>query len=246
MRARVRGKASRLSGVFAAFLAVGCLACSSEQRTPRALLIGIDGASLRVAGPLLEEGRLPHLRQIAREGVGGPLLSSLPLWSPRIWTTVATGKQPAKHGVLSFARRLEGGGRRLYRSSDRRTHAIWNMASDVGLRVAVVNWWTTQPPERIEGVMVSDHIFPEEVEELGAYVGAKTESSGGEVRRPGAAASGSSWPRGSPPLGSTLPSSRLRSFRPGSTASTSRVAWVSTPPSPGWPWRSRPSCTPIS
>ncbi|MBW1687877.1 MAG: alkaline phosphatase family protein [Deltaproteobacteria bacterium] len=176
--------ADRLYGVLAALLALGWLACSSEQSTPRALLIGIDGASLRVAAPLLEEGRLPHLGQIAREGVAGPLLSSLPLWSPRIWTTVATGKQPAKHGVLSFARKLEGGGRRLYRSSDRRTHALWNIASDAGLRVAVVNWWTTHPPERIEGVMLSDHAFPEEIAELGAYMGAKAESSGDIVYPP--------------------------------------------------------------
>ncbi len=184
MRARTRATANRLCGVLAALLALGCLACSPEQRTPRALLIGIDGASLRVAGPLLEEGRLPHLGEIAREGVAGPLLSSLPLWSPRIWTTVATGKQPEKHGVLSFARKLEEGGRRLYRSSDRQTHALWNIASDAGLRVAVVNWWTTHPPERIDGVMVSDHVFPEEIEELGAYMAARTESASGNVVYP--------------------------------------------------------------
>ena len=239
---------NRLSGVLAALLALGCLACSSEQSTPRALLIGIDGASLRVAGPLLEEGRLPHLGRIAREGVAGPLLSSLPLWSPRIWTTVATGKQPAKHGVLSFAQKLEAGGRRLYRSSDRRTHALWNIASDAGLRVAVVNWWTTHPPERIEGVMVSDHVFPEEVAELGAYMGAQAESSGERrlpagLARPPPRASGRA---GAPSRRSPIPSSRVRSFRPGSTASTSSAACVSTPPWSGWPWRSRPSCTPIS
>jgi hypothetical protein len=176
--------ANRLSAALAALLVLGCLACSSEPSPPRALLIGIDGASLRVAGPLLEEGRLPQLGRIAREGVAGPLLSSLPLWSPRIWTTVATGKEPAKHGVLSFARKLESGGRRLYRSSDRRAHALWNIASDAGLRVAVVNWWTTHPPERIDGVMVSDHVFPEEIAELGSYVGVQAESSGDTIYPP--------------------------------------------------------------
>jgi hypothetical protein len=86
--------------------------------------------------------------------------------------------------VLSFARKLETGGRRLYRSSDRRTHAIWNIASDAGLRVAVVNWWTTHPPERIEGVMLSDHVFPEEIAELGDYMSAQTESGGDVVYPP--------------------------------------------------------------
>ena len=43
-------------------------------------------------------------------------------------------------------------------------HALWNIASDAGLNVAVVNWWNTFPPEVIKGVMVSDHAISGEVE----------------------------------------------------------------------------------
>jgi predicted AlkP superfamily phosphohydrolase/phosphomutase len=127
------------------------------------LLVGIDGASPRLIGPLLAAGRLPHLAGIAREGVWGPLRSRLPLASPRIWNTIATGKRPEKHGILSFVRR-EGDHRELLLSSDRRAHALWNIASDAGLAVGVVNFWNTHPPERIEGVMVSDHLLAAEVE----------------------------------------------------------------------------------
>jgi len=129
------------------------------------LIVGIDGASLRVAAPLLEEGRLPHLGAIAARGVSGPLRSAKPLVSPRIWTTVATGKTPEQHGILQFVTR-EGGQQRLYRSSDRKGHALWNIASDHELSVAVVNWWTTYPPEVVAGVMVSDHALTKQVEEL--------------------------------------------------------------------------------
>jgi predicted AlkP superfamily phosphohydrolase/phosphomutase len=127
------------------------------------LLVGIDGASLRVAQPMLVEGRLPHLAQLAREGVSGPLRSRLPLASPRIWNTIVTGKQPEKHGIRSFVRR-EGEHLELLLSSDRRTHALWNIASDAGLTSGVVNFWNTHPPERIDGVMVSDHLLASEVE----------------------------------------------------------------------------------
>jgi len=41
--------------------------------------------------------------------------------------------------------------------------ALWNIVSAGGLSVAVVNWWTTYPPELIDGVMVSDHFFPEQI-----------------------------------------------------------------------------------
>jgi predicted AlkP superfamily phosphohydrolase/phosphomutase len=127
------------------------------------LLVGIDGASLRVAQPMLVDGRLPHLAQLAREGVSGPLRSRLPLASPRIWNTIVTGKQPEKHGIRSFVRR-EGDHLELLLSSDRHTHALWNIASDAGLKSGVVNFWNTHPPERIDGVMVSDHLLVSEVE----------------------------------------------------------------------------------
>jgi predicted AlkP superfamily phosphohydrolase/phosphomutase len=130
-------------------------------------VLGIDGATLRVAEPMLREGRLPHLAELARKGASGPLRSILPLRSPRIWTSVATGKLPEKHGILNFFYTQEGR-RQLYRSTDRSAHALWNIASDRGLRVGVVNWWTTFPPERINGVMISDHFLAAHMEGIRA------------------------------------------------------------------------------
>ena len=133
-------------------------ACSGDR--DRVLLIGIDGATLRIARPLMQAGRLPHLAQIASEGAYGPLRSQFPLSSPRIWTTIATGKVPEKHGILGFALPDETGEQRLYLSSDRTTHALWNMVSDAGLSVVVVNWWNTYPLEPIRGFVASDHLLP--------------------------------------------------------------------------------------
>jgi predicted AlkP superfamily phosphohydrolase/phosphomutase len=146
------------------------LGCQPGERG-RVLIVGIDGASLRVAATLLEEGRLPHLGAIAAQGASGLLRSAKPLISPRIWTTVATGKTPKQHGILQFLVR-DAGQQRLYRSSDRKGHALWNIASDHELSVAVVNWWTTYPPEVVRGVMVSDHALAKQVEELERWSGA--------------------------------------------------------------------------
>jgi hypothetical protein len=148
-----------------ALAALALAACGGGGPAPRGrvLLIGIDGASPRVIEPLLAAGRLPNLAALAREGVWGPLRSRLPLASPRIWNTIATGKQPEKHGIRSFVRR-EGDHLELLLSSDRKVHALWNIASDAGLAVGVVNFWNTYPPERIRGVMVSDHLLAAEVE----------------------------------------------------------------------------------
>ncbi len=154
------------SGAFAVSLVLSCAliaSCGSAPRNGRVLLIGIDGATLRIAGPMLEQGSLPHLATLARAGVFGPLRSHFPLVSPRIWSSIATGKLPDKHGIMNFAREVAGGKRQLYESTDRKAHALWNIASDAGLTVGVVNWWTTYPPEKVNGVVVSDHLLAQEL-----------------------------------------------------------------------------------
>jgi len=166
-------------------LLLGCIlaafgvACGeAEGPRGRVLLVGIDGATLRVARPLLESGRLPHLERIARAGVYGPLRSHVPLTSPRIWTSIATGKNPKKHGILGFAREDADGEQRLYQSFDRKAHALWNIASDAGLSVAVVNWWTTYPLESVRGVMVADHLLAREIQGRRNLTGAKAVEGG--------------------------------------------------------------------
>jgi predicted AlkP superfamily phosphohydrolase/phosphomutase len=140
---------------------VGCT--NGEARRGRVLLVGIDGATLRVAKPLIDDGKLPNLAMIARNGVSGPLRSAQPMASPRIWNSIATGKTPKKHGILSFAYRTGGKEKQLYLSTDRKVHALWNIASDAGLTVGVVNFWNTYPPEKIRGVMVSDHFLARQI-----------------------------------------------------------------------------------
>lgn len=149
----------------------------------RVLVVGIDGASPRVAFPLVGTGELPNLQSLARAGAFGPLRSLRPIHSPRIWNSIATGKIPDKHGIKTFFKKRDGE-RQLYTSADRVTHALWNIASDRGLRVGVVNWWTTYPPERIDGVMVSDHYLPRNAERIRKLAGVKTTGRTGPIAHP--------------------------------------------------------------
>ena len=156
--------------VVPAALALGLLlialasGCAEKPSRPRVLLVGLDGASPRIVREMFQAGQLPHLAGLADRGLFVPLRSSIPLHSPRIWASIATGKTPEKHGIDAFVTRVGEGRHRLMLGSDRRTHALWNIVSDAGRRVAVINWWNTFPPEVIEGVMVSDHALPGEVE----------------------------------------------------------------------------------
>jgi predicted AlkP superfamily phosphohydrolase/phosphomutase len=160
-------------------LSIAALACTPvEEPRRRVLVIGIDGASFRVADPLMKSGLMPNLAKIASEGVSGPLTSARPLLSPRIWNSIATGKRARKHGITGFARKDRDGNPHLMLSHDRKAHALWNIASDAGHSVVVVNWWNTYPPEKINGVMISDHLMAKEVEGREAMSGATSSSFG--------------------------------------------------------------------
>lgn len=171
-----RGRARSLCPAIACSL-LALLACGGEDRG-RALLIGIDGASPRIVGPLLRAGRLPNLAKLAARGVYKPLRAHPPVTSPRIWTSMATGLMPDRHGITGFGYMDETGVRRLFLSTHRTAPAIWNIASEAGLRVAVVNWWNTYPVEKVDGVIVSDHLLARDIEGRRRITGSEEEIEG--------------------------------------------------------------------
>src|SRR3989441_1488074 len=125
----------------------------------RALLIGLDGADWNIIDPLIEAGRLPNLARLARSGVRGRLHSITPMLSPVIWTSIATGVQPSRHGIIDFLATTGRDGERVpVTSSLRRTKAIWNMLSENGLSVGVAGWWASFPAEKVHGFIVSDRV----------------------------------------------------------------------------------------
>ncbi|MBF0246298.1 MAG: alkaline phosphatase family protein, partial [Planctomycetes bacterium] len=122
------------------------------------LLIGWDGADWKIIHKLVDEGKMPYLKAFIEDGVIGNLATLYPTLSPMLWTSIATGKRPHKHGILGFTEpEPNGGGIRPVSSLSRKTRALWNMATLRGLRSIVVGWWPSHPVEPIHGVMVSNH-----------------------------------------------------------------------------------------
>jgi hypothetical protein len=76
---------------------------SSVERAerPSLLVVGLSGATLDVVLPLAEQGQLPFFAELMRAGTYGRLRSLEPTRSRPLWTTVATGKLPFRHGVVS-------------------------------------------------------------------------------------------------------------------------------------------------
>jgi len=138
---------------------LACGGCGSPHSpaTPRAplWLVAVDGLEWSVALPLIEAGRMPHLRELMGRGRSGRLETYAPAKSPVIWTTVATGKLPQEHGIVDFTYLDANGQHQLFSSRDRRTKALWEIADDADRESIVVSWWNTFPVDAIDGVIVA-------------------------------------------------------------------------------------------
>ncbi len=125
--------------------------------TERVLLIGWDAADWQVLWPMVARGEMPTLRRLIEGGVHGNLATIKPMLSPMLWTSIATGKRPSKHGVCGFTEPTpDGAGVRPVTSTSRRCKALWNILSQSGRRSAVIGWYATHPVEPIRGAVVSD------------------------------------------------------------------------------------------
>jgi len=147
----------------------------------RVLVIGIDGGTLDLIRPWAEEGHLPSLARLMTEGAWGRLESTLPPVTSPAWPTFATGKNPGKHGVFDFIR-PSGGDFEMVNSTYIKARTLWQILSEAGRRVGVVNVPVTYPPQPVNGFVVSGMLsphggrftYPEDLldpyrEELGPY-----------------------------------------------------------------------------
>jgi predicted AlkP superfamily phosphohydrolase/phosphomutase len=130
--------------------------------TPSPLLvIGLDGATLDLVRPWVRAGRLPVLGRLMAAGAWGVLRSTVPAATFPAWTSLVTGVNPGRHGVLDFTERVPGTYRvRFVNGSYRRAPALWTRLGRAGRRVAVVTVPATYPPEPVPGVMVSGFDSP--------------------------------------------------------------------------------------
>lgn len=132
-----------------------------QANNRKVLVIGWDAADWRVINPMLEEDKLPHLKKFMSEGVSGNITTINPILSPMLWTSIATGKRPFKHGIHGFSEPTPNGSAiRPITNINRSCKAIWNILNQCGKKTNVVSWWPSHPAEPIDGVMVSNWFQP--------------------------------------------------------------------------------------
>jgi predicted AlkP superfamily phosphohydrolase/phosphomutase len=121
----------------------------------RVLCLGLDGADYDLVRDLLVQGRLPSLARLSREGVFGPLRSTIPAFTPTAWSSFLTGLNPGGHGIFAFTSNPNRGGGRLESAASRAGAPLWRYLGAAGVRSAFVTVPFTHPPEPVRGVLVT-------------------------------------------------------------------------------------------
>ena len=147
------------------------------------VVVGLTGATLDVVLPLAEQGQLPFFLRLIEEGAYGRLASFPPTAPDALWTSLATGRFPYRHGVLGPSvysspvlfgghpiRLLPGGPlwekpfipgfvRRQLDSDMRRNPALWEIFDRLGVPSGIVDWPATSPVGELPSFVFSDRYF---------------------------------------------------------------------------------------
>lgn len=157
------------------------------KREGTVYVVGVDGVTLDLIGPMAEAGELPTFERLAQQGAHGRLETIRPTNSSLLWTSIATGRHHEDHGIDGFQyytilgwtltrstiRRYRRYGIRILESlakllrlrkrhyfdgRDIRAKTFWDLVSESGRNAIVVNWWHTWPAAPINGAVVTDRV----------------------------------------------------------------------------------------
>lgn len=121
------------------------------------MILGLDGASWN----LIQEMNLPHLQRLCKEGARANLKSTTPPMTLPAWSSILTGCNPGKHGIIDFVHRIPKSYQLEFSNSTfRQVPTLHRLISDQGGRVASIVVPTTYPPEDLNGVVIAGFDSP--------------------------------------------------------------------------------------
>ncbi len=130
------------------------------------LIIGLDGGTWDLFGPLAELGLMPNLAALRARAAWSPLRSTQPPFTAPAWATFATGVNPGKHGILNFiqpddgpAAILRGQGQPV-NSTHIRAPLLWEYFDANGKSVGSINVPLSYPLRPVNGFAISGMLTP--------------------------------------------------------------------------------------
>ncbi len=121
-------------------------------------MLGFDGLDPDLVSQFMDEGKLPNMQKLARDGAL-QRLETTPSADASAWASFATGTNPGKHGVFSDATPYRRGGT-----------AFWTRAGQAGVRSSVLKVPLTFPPEVVpNGELLAGWPVPDVRDTPGMY-----------------------------------------------------------------------------
>lgn len=139
---------------------------SHVKQKKKLLVIGIDGGTLDIVLPMVQNGKLPNLGRMLDAGAYGTLLSTIPPVTAPAWSSFITGTNPGRHGVFYFFKKDKdnygvGGQRVLVNLRHMKGLPFWRVLNEHGNKVGLINIPLTYPPEQVDRFMISGMLVPQ-------------------------------------------------------------------------------------
>ena len=176
----------------------------------RAVILGFDGMDPELADRFINEGRLPHLKQLREKGTFRSLRTTFPAISPVAWSTFMTGVNPGKHNIYDFLARDTNNYLPFLSSAQisepkrhlkigkysiplgksdvkglRKGTPFWHWLGKAGIFCSVIRVPVTFPPEKFPGVLLSGMCVPDLKGSQGTFCFCTTRASSDKFREGG-------------------------------------------------------------
>lgn len=158
----------------------------ARSRIKKCVILGLDGMDPKLAEKWMDEGKLPALDSLRRQGTFMPLATTIPSMSPVAWSSFQTGVNPGKHNIFDFLTRdkktyapklssvdirgprraLKVGKFRLPLGKPdirllRKSKPFWITLGENGIFSCILRVPITFPPEKFYGLSLSGMCVPD-------------------------------------------------------------------------------------
>jgi predicted AlkP superfamily phosphohydrolase/phosphomutase len=124
----------------------------------RAIVVGMDGASMELVGRMVDEGHMPNLGRLMAEGAWREVVGVFPTLTPPGWTALWTGSWPGTHEVMDFNIRARGKplAETIWgiNTGLSKSEYLWNALERGGKRAILVKQEMSWPPTVKESIQV--------------------------------------------------------------------------------------------
>lgn len=130
-----------------------------RKKQRRALVLGLDGVPKGLIERFSQDGTMPFLGEVFKNGALHQVRVTLPEVSSVNWSSFMTGANPGEHGIFGFTDLRPGTYRMTFPAfTDLQRDTLWDELGRMGKRCLVINQPACYPARDIPGTLVSGFV----------------------------------------------------------------------------------------